>query len=78
MMGEAEDWPVHAPEDIEVGSFRGERGCGRGQCGLAIEPSFPYACAGQEVSDGFQGGFESTLDSDLLVDQAFVILIQAG
>jgi hypothetical protein len=54
MMGEAEDRAFEIAEDIEIRRFRGQRGSGRGQSRPAIQPGASQACAGEEVSDGFQ------------------------
>ncbi len=54
MMGKGEGRAAKAAEDVEVGSFGGERERERGQRGLAVESGAAQACTGQEMGNGFQ------------------------
>lgn len=54
MMGEAKGRPADLAQDIEIGSFGGERQGQRCQGRLAIQPGAPQAGPGQEVSDRLQ------------------------
>ena len=54
MMGKAEHGILEIAEDIDIGSFRGQRRRGRSQGRLAIEAGTAQAGAGQKMSDGFQ------------------------
>jgi hypothetical protein len=55
MVSETERVTTEAGEDVEIGSFGGEREGERGQRGLAIQPGAAHAGAGEEMGDGFQG-----------------------
>src|SRR5450631_3701553 len=67
MVGKAKRRPTNdSADDVEVGSFGGERERERGQRGLAVESGASHAGAGQEVGDGFQSvrGILIALDGD--------------
>ena len=54
VMGKAEYRAFEVAEDVDIGSFRGQRHRGRSQRRLAIESGTAQAGASQEVSDWFQ------------------------
>ncbi len=54
MVLEPECASAETRKDIKVGRLRSEREGQRRERRLAVEPGAPQACAGQEMSDGFQ------------------------
>ena len=61
MVGKAERTAVEAGENIQIGSFGGERERERGQHSLAVQPGAAHAGAGEEMGEGFQAIYNSIL-----------------